>query len=288
MDKIVEVNVGNLVFDCRTMGNSGDESILFLHGFPETSHMWKKLMSSFAEKGYYCVAPNLRGYSKGACPKGKKHYHIELLAGDILAISKALNLSRFHLVGHDWGAVIGWKVVHDHPELILSWTALSVPHIQAFGKAIVEDAEQRKMSQYVRDFQWPYLPERNIRKNDFKLFKRLWKYSDPKEVEDYLKVFRNPRQLTAALNYYRANYAHLKKASKGGILGHIQRPTLFIYGNRDLAIGSYAVKESHPYMKNEYEYLELEAGHWLIQTCYDEIEKAIAAHINRNKSEPQY
>jgi pimeloyl-ACP methyl ester carboxylesterase len=284
MEETTKIKIDNLIFDCRTDGNKEDELIIFLHGFPETSYMWKKLMSSFSENGFYCIAPNLRGYSKGACPKGKKHYSLDKLAKDVLDISEFLNKPKFHLVGHDWGAAIGWKVVHDYKDRILSWTGISVPHLQAFGKAIVVDQEQSKMSQYIKNFQLPYLPEIQIRKNDFRVFKKLWKNSDSNEIDDYLEVFGNPKQLTASLNYYRSNYKLLKKAAKNQILGNIHIPTLFIWGNKDIAIGSYSVSENHQYMKSDYEFIELKSGHWLIQTNYPELKDAITKHIIKNKN----
>lgn len=279
MQETIKVKIDDLIFDCRTDGDKENELVIFLHGWPETSYMWKKLMSHFSEKGFYCVAPNLRGYSKDACPKGKKQYSLDKLANDILGVSKFLNTQKFHLVGHDWGAIIGWKIVHDHQDSILSWTGISVPHLQAFGKAIVVDTEQRKMSQYVKNFQLPYLPEEGIRKDDFKILRKLWKNSEPGEIDDYLKVFRKPKQLTASINYYRSNYTLLKKAAKDKILGDINVPTLFIWGKKDIAIGSYAVNESHQYMKSDYEFIELDSGHWLIQTKYTELENAITKHI---------
>ncbi len=284
MQKSIEINIGNLKFNCRVAGNKENELVIFLHGFPETSHMWKKLMSNISENEFYCVAPNMRGYSVEACPKGKKHYTLEKLANDVLYISEFMNKSKFHLVGHDWGAAIGWKVVHDNQDKILSWTGISVPHLQAFGRAIVIDKEQSTMSQYIKKFQLPYLPEMQIRKNNFKLFRKLWKNSDSNEIDDYLTIFRNRRQLTASLNYYRSNYKLLKKAAIGQILGDIHVPTLFIWGNKDIAIGSYSVNDSHQFMKNEYEFIELDSGHWLIQTNYEELKKVINKHLKRNKN----
>ncbi|WP_299275154.1 alpha/beta hydrolase [uncultured Psychroserpens sp.] len=283
MQETIQIKINDLIFDCRTDGNKDNELVILLHGFPETSYMWKQLMSSFSEKGFYCVAPNLRGYSKNACPKGKKHYSLDQLSKDVLNISRYLNTSKFHLVGHDWGAAIGWKLVHDYQDNILSWTGISVPHLQAFGKAIVVDPEQIKMSQYIKNFQLPFLPEIQIRKHDFKVFKKLWKHSKSDEIDDYLSVFRNPKQLTAALNYYRGNYKLLKTAAKKQILGDIEVPTLFIWGNKDLAIGSFSVDESHQYMRSDYEFIELDAGHWLIQTNYQELNEAITKHLNRNR-----
>lgn len=282
MQKTIQVTIDQLVFDCRTEGNQENAPVILLHGWPETSHMWKKLMSSLSGKGFYCVAPNLRGYSENACPKGKKHYTLDKLVKDVIDISKSLNKPKFHLIGHDWGALIGWKLVHDHQDKILSWTGISVPHPQAFGKAMMTNEEQIKMSQYVKNFQVPYLPEKQLRKDDFKILRKLWKNCEPAEIEDYLKVFGNPRQLTASLNYYRSNYKLLKQAANGHILGGINVPTLFIWGNKDIAVGSHSVNESHEFMKKDYEFIELDSGHWLIQTAYTELEKAISKHILRN------
>ena len=282
MEDIIKVQVDNLTFDCRTAGNKDHQLVVLLHGFPETSYMWKHLMADLSEQGFYCVAPNMRGFSKDACPKGKKHYRLELLANDITGIAKALGKSKFHLIGHDWGAAVGWKVVYDNQDMILSWIGISVPHIQAFGEAIVKDKEQNKMSQYIRAFQWPWLPERRLMKNDLKLLRKLWKHSEPDEVEDYLSVFRNKPQLTAALNYYRANYKLLKKAAKTQVLGEIHVPTLFIWGNKDIAIGPVGVNNGHQYIKGDYTFLELDAGHWLIQTNYQDLKEAIEMHLGKH------
>ena len=283
MQDTIEVNIGNLKFDCRVTGIKENELIIFLHGFPETSYMWKNLMNDLSELGFYCVAPNQRGFSKNACPKSKQSYSLNKLSNDVIEIAKSLGKSKFHLIGHDWGAAIGWKVVHDNQDAILSWTGISVPHLQTFGDAIVNDPEQRKMSKYIRAFQWPYLPEMKIRKNDFELFRKFWKNSAVDEIEDYLKVFRNQKQLTAAINYYRSNYKSLKKAANHQILGDINVPTLFIWGNKDVAIGSVSVKNSHQFMKSDYTFLELDSGHWLIQTMYNELKNAITEHILKYK-----
>ena len=283
MEEIKKIKVKNFTFDCRTDGEEKDELVIFLHGWPETSYMWKKLMSSISKKGFYCVAPNLRGYSKEACPKEIEQYSLDKLAEDVIGIFKSFDKQNFHLVGHDWGAIIGWKLAHDHKDKILSWTGISVPHPQSFGKAMVMDEEQIKMSQYVKNFQTPNLPEEQIRKDDFKTLRKLWENCPNEQIEDYLKVFSRPNQLTATLNYYRSNYKLLKSALQTEILGDINVPTLFIWGNKDIAISSTSINRHHQYMKNEYEFLELNSEHWLIQTKYQELKKVITNHIKRNK-----
>ena len=74
---IVEVNVGKLIFNCRTSGlsNNGD-GIILLHGWPETSHMWVDLMKLLSDKGFRVVAPDQRGYSTQARLNNINEYKI--------------------------------------------------------------------------------------------------------------------------------------------------------------------------------------------------------------------
>ena len=281
MSKVKQIKVGELVFDCRVSGNEADELVILLHGFPESSHMWIDLMEDLSKQGFYCIAPNMRGYSKEARPKRKKDYQVDFLIDDVMEIAKSEGKDKFHLIGHDWGAGVGWKLVYDYPQNVLSWTGMSVPHLIAFADAINNDEEQKKMSSYIRSFQWPFFPEFLIRRNDFKLFRDLWVQSSKKEVEDYLSIFRDKKGLKAVLNYYRANYDVLKTETPDtDLLGEINVPTLFIWGKNDEAVGKTSVENSHEFMKGYYKYLELDTGHWLIQSKYDEIYPAIVEHLN--------
>lgn len=59
------------------------------------------------DAGYHCLAPDQRGYSPGGRPAQAQSYPYEELAADALAFGRELG-GRFHLVGHDWGAIAGW------------------------------------------------------------------------------------------------------------------------------------------------------------------------------------
>ena len=277
--KCESLQIGKLNFDCRIAGNPDHELVVLLHGFPESSFMWIDLMKDISALGFYCMAPNMRGYSKGAQPKGKKHYTIEQLSQDVLDLAQAVGKDKFHLIGHDWGAAIGWKTVYDHPKTILSWTALSVPHIQAFGEARFLDEDQKRKSRYIKNFQVPFLPEIKIRKNDFEIFRKIWKHSSKAEVEDYLSIFSNRKSLTATLNYYRAN-----NKPNGLVVSNILVPTLFIWGEHDKFIGAYGVENGHKFMKGYYKFVKLDAGHWLIQSKFEDVKKEIIEHLLKYKS----
>ena len=147
-----KIEIDNLIFDCRISGNEEDELVILLHGFPESSFMYRELMEDLSELGYYCIAPNLRGYSAGARPSGKTNYTIDKLSKDVIDIAHFTGRDKFHLIGHDWGSAIGWQVVHDNPHAVLSWTGLSVPHTQSFFEAIMNDEDQKERSNYIKEF----------------------------------------------------------------------------------------------------------------------------------------
>ncbi len=117
--------------------------VVLLHGFPQSAASWAGVAEHLAGSGLRLLAPDQRGYSPRARPDDVAAYAIEELAGDVLALVEALDLGRFHLVGHDWGASVAWWLAAHHPERLHTLTALSVPHLAAFGRALVEDPEQR-------------------------------------------------------------------------------------------------------------------------------------------------
>ncbi len=279
MPTSIQISVDSLRFDCLVAGDSTNPAVILLHGFPESSYMWRRLMDELATQGYYCIAPDLRGYSPLATPSGKMEYSIDKLSNDVLGLADTLP-GKFHLIGHDWGAAIGWDIAFHNPHRLISYTALSVPHHRAFGRALHIDAEQRRKSRYMLFFLLPFLPEIMIQWNDFAYFRKLWKEADEAELAHNLEIFRRKKSLTAALNYYRAN----KKALKTRKIGEIQVPSLLIWGNKDIAIGKTAALSNEKYMPEAYEFVEIEGGHWLIQSNYPEVRVAILKQLESYSS----
>jgi pimeloyl-ACP methyl ester carboxylesterase len=282
---IREIEANGMVFRGRSAGAEGSsgEPIILLHGFPETSIMWVSLMERLGGEGYRCFAPDQRGYSAGARPGGVEDYAYEKLVTDIIALADALGYQRFHLIGHDWGSAIGWAILHLHPDRVRSWTAMSVPHMDAFASAIADDPDQRKRSQYMGFFMLPEKPERNLAADDFAVMRSLWSSIPREQVDEYLRVFSQPGALTAVLNWYRANTVLLEKRREGPRFGPVQHPTLLIWGNQDIAIGRVAVEQTMQYMKGPYRLVELNAGHWLAQEEPERVHDEILRHLQANR-----
>jgi len=276
-----DIAFNGMTFHCRVAGDAANEPVILLHGWPETSHMWIPLMERLANEGYYCIAPDQRGFSPKARPQEIAAYDIRELAQDVIRLADTLGIGNFHLVGHDWGSAIGWAVVTFHAPRIKSWTAMSVPHVRAFGDAIRSDAKQRKMSRYMAWFQWRGLPEWFLLRSNAKALKDVWRKSSPEEVQDYLTVLGNKDGLRASLNYYRANYGILKKGEGAEAFGDIATPTLFLWGKKDFAIGRTGVEGTAKFMKGSYKLVEVDATHWLVQEALEQCHAEISTHLAR-------
>lgn len=273
-----------MVFRARFAGPEGATRgpVVLLHGFPETSIMWCDLMGRLADEGYHCFAPDQRGYSPGARPRPVEDYGYRRLVSDITGLADVMGYPRFHLIGHDWGSAVGWALIDQHPGRVRSWTAMSVPHLDAFASAIAEDPDQRRRSRYMAFFMVPGKPEAALSGDGFALLRSLWSSIPKEQVQEYLSVFSGPGGLTAALSWYRANSALLEKGREGAKFGPVRHPTLLVWGNRDMAVGRAAVERTAQYMKGPYRLAELDAGHWLAQEepgrLHDEILRHLRAH----------
>ena len=274
-ESFADVKVNDLTFTCRVSGleNTGD-AVILLHGFPETSRMYYNLIPVLVSEGFKVVAPDQRGYSPGARLPKISDYSIDKLSQDVIDIADAFQFEKFHLIGHDWGSAVGWVTVAFHSDRVISWTALSVPHLDAFFEAMNNNPEQQRKSQYIIFFKKAIFPELYFKIFGYKYLKDIWRKSSQLEIEKYLAVFKQRGVLKASLNWYRANINDENK-----MIGDIDTPTLIIYGLKDMAIGEKSVDESVKYLKGYYKIEKLETGHWLIQESFEAISKSIINHL---------
>ena len=93
----IEINGLNL----NVIVEGGGEPVLMLQGFPDSNYLWRGVIPHLVNAGYQVIAPDQRGFGLSDTPTGKKHYEMQLIAGDALRVEKA------KLVARDWGAMIG-------------------------------------------------------------------------------------------------------------------------------------------------------------------------------------
>lgn len=277
--KIVHQQTNGMTFRCRVAGDPLGEPVVLLHGWPETSQMWMELLERLTSKGFCCIAPDQRGFSPDARPRKVKDYEISFLVEDVIALADSFGMKNFHLIGHDWGSAIGWALVNSHADRIKSYTAISIPHVRAFSDALRFDKEQKKKSQYMSLFQWRGIPEWYLLRKDRGLLRKTWKKSSAVELKEYLSIIGNKPALKATLAYYRANYKTLKKGPESEDYGDVSTPTLFIWGKNDVAVTRVAAEGTAQYMKGPYQFIELDAGHWLMQEAFNQCADPIVQHL---------
>jgi pimeloyl-ACP methyl ester carboxylesterase len=100
--------------------------VLLLHGFPQHWFAWHPVATLAASARRRLIVPDLRGF--GWSEQSRRGYDIDGLAEDMLALADALELGRVGLVGHDWGAHVGFRMCLRAPERFHGFLALNTPH----------------------------------------------------------------------------------------------------------------------------------------------------------------
>ncbi|KAE9371498.1 alpha/beta-hydrolase [Stipitochalara longipes BDJ] len=90
--------------------------LLFLHGFPSTSHDWRHQISFFVAKGYGILAPDLLGFGETSKPSELEMYKAEGMARDIVEIMVLEGVGVVVGVAHDWGSFLLARLANYHPE----------------------------------------------------------------------------------------------------------------------------------------------------------------------------
>jgi pimeloyl-ACP methyl ester carboxylesterase len=187
--------------------------LLLLHGFPDSAAVWRYQVPALVEAGYQVIAPDLRGFGRSDAPQDRSAYRIDRILADVRGLLSALGVRRpVGLIGHDWGAAVGWLLCMRQPERVARFAALSVGHPAAYRTA---GPRQRLKGWYILAFQVPGLAERMIAADGFRFLRRVQPTAE--DGERWVADLARPGRLTAALNWYRANFrlflsAHLPTA----------------------------------------------------------------------------
>jgi len=174
----VEISTGLNVHYLEASKNNYNVSekptALLLHGFPELSFSWRKIIPVLAKEGFRVIAPDMRGY--GLTTGGNKHYSEDIseyrllsLATDILSLLSALKIKKIDLlVGHDAGSSVAGLSALIRPDIFKSVAMMSAPYTGApkiesnllYEDPIHKDLENLNPPR--KHYQWYYsTPEAN-------------------------------------------------------------------------------------------------------------------------------
>jgi pimeloyl-ACP methyl ester carboxylesterase len=274
-----------LAFDVHEAGPSDGDPVLLLHGFPQRGDSWHGVAARLSDHGYRTLAPDQRGYSPGARPRGRGAYRLSLLVEDALAVVDQLvgQGARAHVVGHDWGAAVAWRLAARYGHRVRSLTAVSVPPPAAYLRSLVT-TRQALVSAYVYAFWLPWVPERLLgaggRAFSRRLVAILRRGGQSREAaERDAAGLADPAALTAALNWYRAMLTERPDVQDPPV----RVPTLFVWSDGDGAITRQATELTHRYVEAPYRYVELRGvSHWIPDEVPDQLAELILEHITEH------
>lgn len=265
-----------LVFDVVDGGPADGEVVVLLHGFPQDASCWDRVTPLLHEAGLRTLAPDQRGYSRGARPRRVAAYRMPALVADVLTLLDAAGAERAHVVGHDWGGAVAWALAQAHPERVASQVVLSTPHPAALREALRRGGQARR-SAYVLAFQLPVIPERAmarvLRRGDLR---RDGLPSE--ETVRYAARLGRARELRGPLHWYRAALR-----GRGGLGGSgdgtVLVPTTYVWGNRDLFFGRAAAERTARHVIGDYRFVEVDAGHWLPEREAELVAREVARRV---------
>lgn len=233
--------------------------VVLLHGFPDTSWLWRHQIPALMAAGFRVIAPDLRGRGRSERPQRVEDYKLSASVGDVAGMMDALGIERAHVVGHDWGAAVAWVFAALMPQRVERLVAISVGHPAALPHPTLE---QLQKSWYFLLFHFPSLAEDALRKDDWYLFREFLHGSG--DVERYIHDLSEPGALTAGLNWYRANVPPERFIAPPSRLPAVPAPTLGIFSTGDLYLTEEAMVRSAEHVTGPWRYERIEGiSHWI-------------------------
>ena len=276
-------DVDGLKIFYREAGSKDSPTVLLLHGFPTSSHMFRNLIPALADR-FHVLAPDLPGFGYSDSPGREQfRYTFENLAKVIDRFTQKLGLDHYAIYVFDYGAPVGLRLALAHPERI---TAI----ISQNGNAYEEGLSQgwNPIQKYWKD---PTAENRAALREFLKPEATKWQYVHG--VPDESLVAPEAYELDSALLARPGNDEiqldlFLDYASNVALYPKFQEyfrtkrpPLLAVWGKNDpffLPPGAEAFKRDNP--KAEVHFYE--TGHFALETHYGEIADAIRDFLSRN------
>ena len=272
--KFAEINGVRLHY---LVAGTGDPVVL-LHGFAETSHMWRPLIAKLAGK-HTVIAPDLRGFGRSAAPADG--YTKAAMARDIHALVKNLKYDRIRLVGHDIGLMVAYAYAAQYPaevdRLVLmeaflpgvgEWNNVfllrDLWHFHFYGEtplALVTGRERIYLEHFWNDFAAD--PKKSVSEADRKFY--AGQYARPGNMKAGMEVFR-------AFPQDAEEFAGFAKT-------RLTMPLLVLSGEK--AGGPFLIEQGKMVASNVEGVLVKGKGHWLMEEAPTEVIPKLVEFLDR-------
>lgn len=249
--------------------------LVMIHGFPDYWYSWRDQIPALS-KHFRVVAIDQRGYNKSDQPKGVENYSMRKLVGDVVAVTDHFKAKKTVIVGHDWGGAVAWNFAMWHPDRIDRLVILNLPHPRGLSRELANNPQQKKNSQYARNFQKADAAS----KLNPELLARWVKEKEARKK--YVEAFRRS-SIEGMLNYYKANYpkstnnnaADSKAARpKAPPMPRVKCPVLMFHGLDDKALLPAGLNGTWNWIDNDLTIITIPgAGHFVHRDASGKVTK---------------
>ena len=256
---------------------TGDPVVL-LHGYAQTSHMWRPLMAKLAAT-HTVIAPDLRGAGQSATPPAG--YSKAEMAQDIHSLSQKLGFEKIRIVGHDIGLMVAYAYAAQYPNEIDRialmdaflpgvgnwrdvWLMRDLWHFHFYGKtplALVHGRERIYFEHFWNDF--AANPAHSIPERDRRF---------------YAKAYARPGGMRSGFEYFRTfeqdanDFAHFAQTP-------LLMSMLVLTGEK--ASGEFLIQQGRLVAKNVAGVVVRNSGHWLMEETPNQVIPKLVEFLNR-------
>ncbi|MFG1429118.1 alpha/beta fold hydrolase [Roseixanthobacter glucoisosaccharinicivorans] len=244
------------------------DPVLLLHGYAQTSHMWRPLIAELA-RTHRVIAPDLRGFGESSKPE--TGYHKATMAQDVRALATGLGIDRAGVVGHDIGLMVAYAYAAQYPEAVTRialmdaflpgvgdwthvWLMRDLWHFHFYGKtplALVEGRERIYFEHFWNDFAAD--PAHSVSEADRQFYAAA--YAQPGGMAAGFEVFR-------AFERDAADFARFAEAK-------LTMPMLVLTGEK--ASGEFLIAQGRLVAENVEGVVVEGSGHWLMDEAPEKV-----------------
>jgi len=248
--------------------------VILLHGFPDTSSLWRHQVPALVAAGHRCIAPDLRGRGRTERPAKVEDYGLVHMVGDVTGILDQLGVETADVVGHDFGAALAWLVASLAPGRVGRLAVMTVGFPGAAGRPTLEGL---KKSWYRILIQFPEAEEL-FRQDDFYLLRELLQGRG--DLDRYLADLADPEALRAGFAWYRANLPLQSLLGPVPALPPVRADTLAIFGTEDDYLVDTAITASESKVQGRWRYERFEGvGHWIPLEAPDRLNRLLVEFL---------
>jgi pimeloyl-ACP methyl ester carboxylesterase len=263
---------------------TGPEAIVLLHGIPDSSSIYREQVPTLLDAGLRVIVPDLLGQGDSDIPSGVSHYLATKDEQRMWAVLDDLGVERFHLVGHDRGALLSWSMAIARPDRVDSHVALSVGHPNSV-KSAGYDQKQRSWYQYrllLSDAEDYLRGEDEGEGGPWSTFRWWMRYHS--ECEVWVQDLERAGALEAILAFYKANLDPTNPKEEPALPCRV--PTLGVWPTEDTFNGLEQMLRSAEWMEAPWHFARLEgAGTFLQLDRPQAVANLILEHVRRYSSE---